>query len=139
MAWQQRLRAGFPQRGGAVRLKAARPLAAGATALLLPPPPPGGASLCSGGSGPPQGAAGGSVSEEGAQSSQHAGLRPQTAEQKRTKCHQHLVDRLQTGLRNSNAVVLAPGGLPAAEREHRLGPSLRLRAAVNQLPHTRVL
>lgn len=82
VAGQRRLRAGFSHDAAAVRSAAllrptkSRPLGVGATPLL--PPPPGAAPLC-GQPAPPQGAGRGSVSEEGAQSSQDAGLRLQTA------------------------------------------------------------
>lgn len=83
-AGQQRLRAGFSLEEAAVGSAAllwppmSRHLGVGATSLL--PPPPGAAPLRRGQPGPPQGAGGRSVSEERAQSSQHAGLRLQTAE-----------------------------------------------------------
>lgn len=80
VAGQQRLRAGVSQDQPAalVRLTVRRPLGVGATALL--PPPPGASSLRCAQLGPPQGAGRRSVSEEGAQDSQHAGLRLQTTE-----------------------------------------------------------
>lgn len=83
-ARQQRLRAGVSQDGAAsgsaavLRLTVSRPLGVGATSLL--PPPPGAAPVRRRQPGPPQGAAGRSLSDEGAQSSQHAGLRLQTTE-----------------------------------------------------------
>lgn len=74
MAGQRRLRAGFPEQEAAV----------GSAALPLLPPPPGGALLRRGRPG------GRSLSEDGAQSSQHAGLRlhitePQTSNQSELK------------------------------------------------------
>lgn len=82
VAGQQGLWAGITQEAvgsvGVLRPTRTCPLGVRATALL--PPPPRAAPLGRWQLGPPQGAGGGSISDEGAQSSQDAGLGLQTAE-----------------------------------------------------------